>query len=255
MDWLVGTSGYSYKEWKGSFYPDKLPAREMLAFYAQQLPAVEINNTFYRLPKQSVLESWAGQVPDDFRFVIKASRRITHFKRLRDTDDETGYLLDTLRALGDRLGAILFQLPPNLGPDMERLQAFADLLGEDTPAAFEFRHPGWDDTPVADLLAARGWARVRVDDGGADPAQAAIDAGPGWGYLRLRGASYDRAALSAWAARIASSGAQRAFVFFKHEDAGAGPRLAADFLEAARRGARRRPAAARSGRGRSRESA
>ena len=141
----AGTSGYSYKEWKGPFYPEKFPAADMLAYYAERLPAVEINNTFYRLPKESVLDGWAAQVPEQFRFSIKASRRITHFKRLKETDDETAYLLRALGTLGPLLGVILFQLPPNLKKDLPRLETFLDLLPPRAPTAFEFRHPSWFD--------------------------------------------------------------------------------------------------------------
>ena len=241
MDWLVGTSGFAYKEWKGTFYPEGLPAGRMLEHYAGQLPAVEINNTFYRLPKRSVLESWADQVPESFRFVIKASRRITHFKRLKNAGDETGYLLETLGVLGDRLGAVLFQLPPNLPLDLERLETFAALLPAGTPAAFEFRHPSWSAEPVDALLRERAWARVRVDDGTDEAGE--IDAGAGWVYLRLRGAAYDRGALGSWARRVRAAEPSRAYVFFKHETSG--PALAAQLLEVAARGDRRPAAAAR----------
>ncbi|MDJ0789879.1 MAG: DUF72 domain-containing protein, partial [Myxococcota bacterium] len=139
----VGTSGFAYDAWKGVFYPEGLAAKKRLGYYASQLGAVEINNTFYRMPKQSVVEGWAEQVPEDFRFAIKASRRITHFKRLKEADEETGYLLGVTSALGPRLGALLFQLPPNLRHDADRLAAFLDLLPPETPAAFEFRHPSW----------------------------------------------------------------------------------------------------------------
>ncbi len=124
MTLYVGTSGYSYKEWKGNFYPEKLPAKEMLTYYATRLPAVEINNTFYRLPQKSMLENWKGQVPTGFKFSVKASQRITHFKRLKETEEETMYLLDTAAALEDRLGPVLFQLPPNMKKDLARLESF-----------------------------------------------------------------------------------------------------------------------------------
>jgi uncharacterized protein YecE (DUF72 family) len=250
MELRAGTSGYSYKEWKGPFYPEKLAAREMLRFYAERLPAVEINNTFYRLPKASVLESWAEQVPPDFRFAVKASRRITHFKRLVDAGDETAYLLDTLRTLGERLGVVLFQLPPNLRADRDRLESFLSLLPEGTPAAFEFRHESWLEEPLLAPLRDRGFALVAVDavdavDAGEDSADAAPIATADWGYLRLRAPGYERAELARWAGRIDAQPWQRAFVFFKHEDAGAGPRMAAEFLEvAARRGERKPPASA-----------
>jgi uncharacterized protein YecE (DUF72 family) len=235
----TGTSGFSYAGWKGSFYPADLPNREMLSFYAGRLPAVEINNTFYRLPKASVLEGWARQVPESFRFVLKASRRITHFKRLRDAGDETGYLLRTAEALGPRLGAILFQLPPNLACDAPRLEAFLDLLPAGTRAAVEFRHPSWRDERVHALLGARDFALVGVDDDDAGLQEIVPTAR--WGYLRLRRAAYDRAELAAWARRIAGQGWDEAFVFFKHEDDGAGPRLAAEFSDVFARAAERRP--------------
>ena len=145
----TGTSGYSYKEWKGSFYPEDLAAKGFLSYYAGRLGAVEINNTFYRLPKSSVLENWASQVPEDFRFSIKASRRITHFTRMKpEAQEPLEYLLSTLASLGDRLGVVLFQLPPNLKVDVERLEGFLEMLPEGTPAAFEFRHDSWKDDAV-----------------------------------------------------------------------------------------------------------
>ena len=211
----------------------------MLRFYAERLPAVEINNTFYRLPKASVLESWAEQVPSDFRFVLKASQRITHRKRLRDVADETAYLLRTAAVLGPRLGPILFQCPPNLGLDLERLDRFLDLLPPGPRAALEFRHPAWRDAAVHDRLRARDVALVAVDaedaPGECEPATASF------GYLRLRRPGYARAELAGWAARIAAQGWREAFVFFKHEDAGAGPRLAEEFLALAARANDRKP--------------
>ncbi|HVT56874.1 MAG TPA: DUF72 domain-containing protein [Thermoanaerobaculia bacterium] len=228
MKLYAGTSGFSYAEWKGSFYPDDLPAGEMLRFYADRLPAVEINNTFYRLPRASVLTAWGEQVPADFRFALKASRRITHIKRLRDAESETEYLLRVAEALGERLGPILFQLPPNLKADLPRLQAFIALLPQGVRAAFEFRHPSWSELGVREALRGRGCAMV-IDDTEEAPA-AEIEATTDWGYLRLRRQDYDAAALAAWAQRIAGQSWSEAYVFFKHEEAGAGPRLAADFL-------------------------
>ena len=148
----AGTSGYSYKEWKGAFYPEDLPAAGMLGHYAQRLGAVEINNTFYRMPKRAVVEKWAEQVPADFSFSLKASQRITHKKRLKEAEEETSYLLSQLEALGPHLGVVLFQLPPNLKADLDRLSRFVDLLPEDLPCAFEFRHPSWHATATGQLL-------------------------------------------------------------------------------------------------------
>jgi uncharacterized protein YecE (DUF72 family) len=225
---LAGTSGWSYEEWKGPFYPDALASRDMLRFYAERLPAVEVNNTFYRMPKASVLAGWASQVPESFRFALKASRRITHLKRLRDAADETAYFLATAGALGPRLGALLFQLPPNLKLDLGRLDAFLALLPEGTPAAFEFRHPSWADPLVHERLRARAFAWVIADVEEAPPPPFVTTAP--WTYLRLRRPGYTAPELAAWLAHLRSGETGQAFVFFKHEDAGAGPRLAAEFL-------------------------
>jgi uncharacterized protein YecE (DUF72 family) len=245
---LAGTSGWSYEAWKGPFYPEDLASRDMLRFYAERLPAVEVNNTFYRLPRASVLESWASQVPEGFRFALKASRRITHLKRLRDAADETAYLLETVRALGERLGALLFQLPPYLRLDLERLDAFLALLPEGTRAAFEFRHASWADPAVHERLRARGfaWVIADVED---EPPPAFVTTAP-WTYLRLRRPGYAAADLAGWIAALKTSSAREAFVFFKHEEDGAGPRLAAELLSlagarplrAGARPARRKPA-------------
>src|ERR1700752_3956829 len=141
MNLYVGTSGYSYKEWKGSFYPEKLAAKDKLPYYATRLSSVELNNTFYRLPQPEMVESWKSQVPDDFRFSVKASQRITHFKRLKDAEEPTQLLLENVSLLENRLGVILFQLPPNMKKDLDRLKSFLEALPESTPSAFEFRHP------------------------------------------------------------------------------------------------------------------
>lgn len=232
MNLYAGTSGYSYKEWKGNFYPQKLPAAQMLRHYAQQLPAVEINNTFYRLPTPSLLTSWCEQVPLNFRFAIKAPRRITHIKRLKDAQDETAYLLRTLDTLGARLGVVLFQLPPYQRKDLARLQAFIDLLPEQTPAAFEFRAQSWFEDSVFELLRARDFALCIADtDGVQIPA---IVATAGWGYLRLRRAQYKDGELVNWVRQIRAQPWKHAYVFFKHEDEGIGPKLATEFLQLAR---------------------
>ena len=231
MKLYAGTSGYSYKEWKGSFYPEKLPAAEMLHFYAQQLPAVEINNTFYRLPKAEVLAAWGEQVPATFRFSIKASRRITHLKRLKEAHDETAYLLRTIETLGSRLGVVLFQLPPYLRKDLARLQEFLELLPDATPAAFEFRDRSWLDDAVFEQLRMRDLALCIADTD--DERGPSLISTASWGYVRLRRANYTPAQLSVWAEQIKASGWNHAYVFFKHEEEGAGPRLAAQFLQLA----------------------
>jgi uncharacterized protein YecE (DUF72 family) len=224
----VGTSGYSYKEWKGSFYPEKLAAKDMLPYYAERLKAVELNNTFYRLPQRSMVESWKAQVPDDFRFSVKASQRITHFKRLKEAGDETKYMLDTVAALDDRLGVVLFQLPPNMKKDLERLESFLQFIPQDVKATFEFRHPTWFDDDVLDLLRAHNRA-LCVSDTDDLPAHR-IDKTADWGYLRLRRVNYPETELKEWVKRIEDQKWTETFVFFKHEDEGTGPKLAAQFI-------------------------
>ena len=229
----TGTSGFSYKEWKGSFYPNDLPAKGMLAYYASQLSAVEINNTFYRMPKASVLESWAEQVSDDFRFVLKASRRITHFKRLKNTGEEVEYFLGTASTLGEKLAAVLFQLPPNMKRDVERLSDFLRGLPREPRAAFEFRHESWFEDDVFELLREHDRALCIADEDGKEPARVAT---AGWGYLRLRRKSYTAKDLTEWRHWIDKQAWGSAMLFFKHEDEGAGPKLATRYLELAKKG-------------------
>ncbi|MDX1430166.1 MAG: DUF72 domain-containing protein [Rhodothermales bacterium] len=229
MQLHVGTSGFSYKEWKGSFYPENLPNAGMLEYYAGRLPAVEINNTFYRLPRTSVIENWATTVPESFRFIIKASRRITHFKRLKEPFDETDYLLETVGVLGDRLGAVLFQLPPNMKKDAERLTAFLEHLPADVPSAFEFRNDSWFDDETIDILRRHQRAVVHADTDEKPITELTETAD--WGYLRLRRPGYSEGDLKDWRDRLRSTKWSKAFVFFKHEDEGAGPRMASQFLK------------------------
>ncbi len=227
MELYCGTSGFSFKEWKGRFYPEKLPANRMLAWYAERLPTVEINNTFYRMPRRSMLEGWAEQVPDTFRFAVKAPRRITHVKQLADCGEEAGYFFETLQALGSRLGVVLLQLPPHSRVGVEKLKAFCELVPDDVATAFEFRHPSWHDDAVFTVLASYGAAWVTADTEGSDTAPELPETGS-LTYLRLRGTSYTDGALKAWKARCAPF--ERAFVFFKHEDEAAGPAFAERML-------------------------
>jgi len=229
MKMWVGTSGYSYKEWKGSFYPEKIAAGDMLPYYASQLPAVEINNTFYRLPRADVVKAWAEQVHEGFRFSVKASRRITHIKRLKEPGEETRYLLDTIRHFGPALGVVLYQLPPNFKKDMERLREFLEVLGPDIRSVFEFRHETWQDEEVHDLLRKHNCALCLADVD--DEPEPELVSTADFGYLRLRRMSYDAAHLKNWMKKVkAQKNWKDAFVFFKHEDAGAGPALAKQFL-------------------------
>jgi len=231
MNLHVGTSGYSYKEWKGSFYPENLSAKAMLSYYAERLPAVEINNTFYRLPQRSMLENWLAQVPAGFRFSLKASQRITHFKRLHEVDEETRYFLETASVLGEGLGVVLFQLPPNMKKDLPRLQAFLKNLPGGVRVTFEFRHPSWFDDEVLALLRENNRALCISDTD--DLPVAHIDGTADWGYLRLRRVEYSEADLAAWLERVEAQAWKEAFVFFKHEDEGTGPKLAGQFLKLA----------------------
>ncbi len=231
MQWLAGTSGYSYKGWRGTFYPPDIAANGMLTHYASQLPAVEINNTFYRMPRSQVLASWRDQVPASFRFAIKASRRITHQAKLANCEDAIGYLAASLQALGDKLGCVLFQLPPYLRKDTARLAAFLDAWPKAYPAAVEFRHDSWFDGEVADLLARHGAAICVSEDG--KLTLPTFSGTTDWLYLRLRRPDYDRSALTQWLDKGYATGAARGFAFFKHEDEGAGPKLAARFLKLA----------------------
>jgi uncharacterized protein YecE (DUF72 family) len=228
---LAGTSGYSYKEWKGSFYPEKLANDQMLRFYGEQFETVEINSTFYRLPSEKVLVQWAEQVPEGFRFVLKASRRITHQHRLKDAGDPLAYLLRNASVLGDKLGPTLFQLPPNLKKDLDRLQAFLALLPNRWPAACEFRNASWFDDEVYEALRERNVALCVADT---EDGETPFVTTGSRGYLRLRREAYDDKELASWAERVAAQPWEEAFVFFKHEDAGAGPALARRFLEAVR---------------------
>jgi len=225
----AGTSGFSYPAWKGTFYPEDLPNRGMLSFYGTRLPAVEINNTFYRMPRASVLEKWAESVPDGFRFALKASRRITHFKRLKGAQEETEMLVRTASALADRAGVILYQLPPNFKRDDERLTDFIGELPNPGRSAFEFRHTSWFDDGVYDILRAGNCALciAETDEGDDPPPIATAD----WTYLRLRKTAYADHELEAWSERVQESDWAQAYVFFKHEEAGVGPELAGRFME------------------------
>jgi uncharacterized protein YecE (DUF72 family) len=228
MTLYVGTSGFSYKEWKGPFYPEDLPDKQMLPYYSERFRSVEINNTFYRMPRTSMLEAWCGEVPEDFRFVLKAPQRITHYQRLRESAESVGYLLTAAAALKDRLGPLLFQLPPNLKKDVPRLRDFLTLIPAGQRTAWEFRNASWFDDEVFQLLRDHQAALCIAQ---AEELEVPFEATAEWGYLRLRLQDYSDPELAEWQRRVQGAGWRDAFVFFKHEDAGMGPKLAKRFLE------------------------
>src|SRR5208283_2966690 len=231
MNLYVGTSGYSYKEWKGNFYPGDLPGKLMLNYYAGRFRTVEINNTFYRMPSVSVLETWAGDVPPDFKFVLKASRQITHIKRLKNAADSVSYLLEAAGTLKERLGALLFQLPPNMKKDVPRLRDFLALLPPRRRVAFEFRHQSWFDEEVFGLLGDNQAALCIAEAEG--ELEVPFVATGDWGYLRLRRPDYGDEELKTWANRVREQDWRDAFVFFKHEAEGKAPQMARRFIELA----------------------
>jgi uncharacterized protein YecE (DUF72 family) len=203
----------------------------MLHFYGEQFRSVEINNTFYAMPKAAVLEGWASAVPANFKFVLKAPQRITHMQRLKNTDDSVSYFLEVTEALKERRGPLLFQLPPNLKKDLDRLRTFLALLPSERRVVFEFRHASWFDDEVFGLLRDHRAAFCIADAEG--DLEVPFVATADWGYLRLRQPEYSDADLKEWVKRVQEQDWRDAFVFFKHEDAGTGPRLAKRFLELA----------------------
>jgi uncharacterized protein YecE (DUF72 family) len=215
MQLLAGTSGFSYKEWLGKFYPEKLTGDAMLRYYAERLATVEINNTFYRMPAEAMLARWASEVPAHFSFTLKAPRRITHVKRLREAGEDVAEFLRRAQVLGDKLGVILFQLPPFLKKDLPRLKDFLALLPQGARVAFEFRNESWQDAEVYDALReSKAMLCVTDTDEGDTPFVTTSDCG----YLRLRRTHYDDADLRDWAEKIAALRLDRAYVYFMHED-------------------------------------
>jgi len=213
----AGASGYSFKEWKGSFYPETMKPDGMLAWYAERLPTVEINNTFYQMPKAAVLETWAATTPAAFRFAIKASRRITHDARLKAdaAADSLAYLYRTLESLGAKRGPVLFQLPPFIRKDLARLGEFLALLPPDHRAAFEFRHDSWFDDDVYSLLSGAGAALCLSER--EDDAPPPLVETTSWGYVRLRLEVYSDDDLAQWAQRLHATAWTDAYAYFMHE--------------------------------------
>jgi uncharacterized protein YecE (DUF72 family) len=228
----AGTSGFSFKEWKGNFYPADLSPADMLSFYAKRFSTVEINNTFYRMPSASVLSNWSAEVPDEFSFVLKAPRRITHIKKLKNVADDVDYLFKTSGVLAKKLGPLLFQLPPFLRKDLPLLGDFLSILPARAQSAFEFRHQSWFDDEVFTVLRAHNAALCLAE--AENDLNIPFVSTAAWGYVRLRRPDYSDADLRDWAKRIADQPWKEAFVFFKHEEAGKGPQFATRFMELVR---------------------
>ena len=231
MKLWVGTSGYNYPEWKGTFYPQKMPAAKMLSYYAQHFSTVEINYTFYRTPNEKILAGWSAETPENFKLTLKAPKRLTHIARLRECGDLLAYFLRTAATLGPKLGAILFQLPPYFRKDLEVFDAFVQLLPEGTCAAFEFRHGSWMDPEVFARLRARDLALCVADS---EKFSTPVEITARYGYFRLRDEGYKPDDLVRWAQVIRERAAHCSdvFVYFKHEESGIGPQFAKILLEA-----------------------
>lgn len=229
MNW-IGTSGYNYPEWRGSFYPEKLAASKMLAFYAERFTTVEINATFYRFPTEKTLRNWADGTPTPFKLTLKAPRRITHDRRLRECGDLVRAFCDAAGTLGDKLGILLFQLPPNFKLDLERFDAFLADLPPGARAAFEFRNPSWFDEAVYARLRARNLALCLADS---EKLTTPIVPTARYGYFRLRDEGYQEADLDRWAEviRAHQDRWEDAFVYFKHEEEGKGPEFAQRLMD------------------------
>jgi len=221
----VGTSGYNYPEWKGSFYPVDLPTAKMLPYYAERFRTVEINYTFYRMPNEKLVRGWAAQTPDSYKLTLKAPRRITHDSRLKQCGDLVRGFCAVAAVLEDKLGALLFQLPPNMKKDLAVFDAFLEELPPKAHAAFEFRHASWLDEDVFERLSRRNLALCIADsDKMSTPVRVTAD----YAYFRLRDEGYTPEDISRWADTISRETARcrDVFVYFKHEEEGKGPEFA-----------------------------
>jgi uncharacterized protein YecE (DUF72 family) len=224
MSVFVGTSGYNYPEWRGTFYPEKFSTDKMLAYYAERFPTVEINYTFYRVPTEKLLAGWAAGTPEHFTFTLKAPRRITHDAKLERVEELTLSFCKIARTLGSKLGVLLFQLPPTLKKNTEALRNFAELIPEDLRAAFEFRHASWFDTDVFDVLRGRNLALCVADS---EKMSAPVEITADYAYFRLRDEGYQQEDIERWAGIIRSlERAKNSYVYFKHEEQGLGPEFA-----------------------------
>jgi len=226
---FVGTSGYNYPEWRGTFYPEKFSTDKMLAYYAERFPTVEINYTFYRVPTEKLLAGWAAGTPEHFTFTLKAPRRITHDAKLERVEELTLAFCQTARTLGPKLGVLLFQLPPTFKKNIDVLRGFVDLLPEGTRAAFEFRHASWFDADVFDALRGRNLALCVADS---EKMSAPVEITADYAYFRLRDEGYQQEDLERWAGVIGKLEPKDSFVYFKHEEQGLGPEFAKRLMTA-----------------------
>ncbi len=227
---FVGTSGFQYPEWRGTFYPEKFSTARMLPYYAERFNTTEINYTFYRVPSMKTLDGWVEATPPNFVFGLKAPKRITHSAKLKDCGDVVARFIETVGALGGKLGVILFQLPPTFKQDLEVLSSFLEAMPSGLRAAFEFRHASWHHPDVYSLLAAKNVALcIAESEKLVTPVIATAD----YGYLRLRTADYNADDMARWAEVIQMQGARwkDVFVYYKHEDSGTGPRFARELMQ------------------------
>lgn len=225
----VGTSGYSYKEWKGKFYPRDIKPAGMLRYYAEHFNSVEINNTFYRMPTRELVLSWTKEVPADFTFALKAPQKITHIRRLKSCAEDLAGFLEVAAVLKKQLGPLLFQLPGKFKKDLPRLVDFLDLLPRDYRIAFEFRDASWFDPDVFEALQKNNAALCFAES--EETVEVPFEATADWGYLRLRRLDYSRDRLKAHFARVQKQDWSAAYTFFRHEDQALGPKFAEMFLQ------------------------
>jgi uncharacterized protein YecE (DUF72 family) len=229
MKYWIGTSGFQYAEWKGNFYPEDLPAAKMLPFYAERLSTTEINYTFHRIPAAKTIDNWNQLTSDNFRFALKAPQKITHWSKLRDCADTLRYFHDVISGLGEKLGPVLFQLPPNFRKDTFVLGDFVNGLPGGMRAAFEFRHESWFDEEVFELLKTTKAALCIADSEKLTTPKVST---AHWGYLRLRREDYSKNDIERWVEFVrAQHGWVDVFIYFKHEEAGIGPKLAKQMME------------------------
>lgn len=228
MNVQVGTSGYNYPEWRGTFYPEKFSTSKMLAFYAERFPTVEINYTFYRMPTGKLLQGWADGTPERFTFTLKAPRRLTHDAKLQRCEDTLKAFWEAAQTLGPKLGVLLFQLPPNFKKNADVLRAFVELLPDGTRAAFEFRHDSWFDAETYDVLRGRNVALCIADS---EKMSTPLETTADYGYFRLRDEGYQAADIARWASTIRAQPVNDAFVYFKHEEQGLGPDFARRLID------------------------